>query len=151
MKRIYLDTEFTGFGQRNPQLISLGMCADGAPDFYVELNDYIPHRCSEFVKQHVLPQLGRQPECVCNSAECRRRVRDWLKKFEADAVICCDLEEDWKFIENLAEKSWLHAQGISAKPYKQLDMPISCKHLNTHHALEDARLAMRMAGIRNTG
>lgn len=40
MMLVFLDTEFTNF--EKPELISIGLAAIGAPDFYAERVDY-PH------------------------------------------------------------------------------------------------------------
>ena len=55
---IYLDTEFTGLGQRWPRLISIGLIAEDGQTFYAELPpaSYMP-KVTEWVAANVLPLL----------------------------------------------------------------------------------------------
>ncbi len=49
---LFLDTEYTGFGQPHPKLISLALVAeDGRREFYIELTDtWQVEDCTEFVR-----------------------------------------------------------------------------------------------------
>ncbi len=52
---LFLDTEYTGYGQAIPQLISLALVAeDGKREFYVEIADtWRVADCTAFVKREV--------------------------------------------------------------------------------------------------
>ncbi|MGF6935738.1 hypothetical protein OKW41_004900 [Paraburkholderia sp. UCT70] len=60
---LFLDTEYTGFGQRTPRLISPGIVAeDASREFYIEFSDtWQIEDCSDFVKREVLPLLEGAP------------------------------------------------------------------------------------------
>lgn len=62
MTRLFFDTEFTDLKQ-DCELISIGVVADNGtpgddrPAFYAESIDFGEDKCSEFVKDHILPNL----------------------------------------------------------------------------------------------
>jgi hypothetical protein len=56
---VFLDTEFSDFTR--PDLISLALVAEDGREFYAERTDYTATRCTEFVRETVLPLLGRVP------------------------------------------------------------------------------------------
>lgn len=57
---VFLDTEYTGYEQAAPQLISLALVTeDGKREFYVEISDtWRVSDCTEFVKREILPLLN---------------------------------------------------------------------------------------------
>jgi len=69
---VFLDTEFTDFVR--PDLISLALVSEDGREFYAERTDYYTTRCSDFVKETVLPLLGRVPDAACTpERECDDR------------------------------------------------------------------------------
>jgi len=74
---LFLDTEYTGLGQRQPKLISLALVAeDGSREFYAELADtWTPQDCTPFVQREVLPQLSWMKIPVTAA---RLRLSEWL-------------------------------------------------------------------------
>jgi hypothetical protein len=54
---VFLDTEFTDFVR--PELISIALVAEDGREFYAERTDYRHDDCSDFVRETVLPLLGR--------------------------------------------------------------------------------------------
>ena len=56
---VFLDTEFTDFVR--PDLISLALVSEDGREFYAERTDYRKDECSDFVRETVLPLLGRVP------------------------------------------------------------------------------------------
>lgn len=70
--KIFFDTEFTDL-KKDCDLISIGACAyidgvldDGKPDipcFYAESIDFAEEKCSDFVRDHVLPNLLMVGKC----------------------------------------------------------------------------------------
>ena len=64
---VFLDTEFTSFVR--PDLISIGLVAEEGREFYAERTDYRKDDCSDFVRETVLPLLGRVPGAACSRPE----------------------------------------------------------------------------------
>ncbi len=56
MKKIFLDTEFTGLHQR-ASLISLAIVAESGEEFYAEFTDYNKDQVTDWLKENVLSQL----------------------------------------------------------------------------------------------
>ncbi|HUM51395.1 MAG TPA: 3'-5' exoribonuclease [Chitinophagales bacterium] len=56
MKRIFLDTEFTGL-QQNTSLVSLALVAESGEEFYAEFTDYNNDQITVWLKEYVLSQL----------------------------------------------------------------------------------------------
>ena len=137
---IFIDTEFTDFV--NTELISIGLVTDdGQHEFYAELNVDI-NRCSEFVVEEVLPQLGKVPAFSID--ETRTHLLFWLHQFESyeDVKICFDFEGDLKLFQQIIGKmpSWLSSQNI----YNDIDESriqyfLKSQGLEEHHALNDAK------------
>jgi hypothetical protein len=93
--RIFLDTEFTRFG--DGRLISLGLVAQSGEEFYAELPT-TGAGCSDFVRETVLPLLGREPHSRCtDDYELGLRLRAWLSmvKTREPLQVCFDFQQDW--------------------------------------------------------
>lgn len=76
---VFLDTEFTGLGQRWPRLISIGLVSDdGRHSFYAELapEGYMD-KCTPWVRVNVLPFLDGS-DCILQPGELRQRLAEWL-------------------------------------------------------------------------
>jgi len=56
MSNLFFDTEFTDL-QKDAELLSIGIVADTGETFYAEVINPDVNRCSEFVKQNVLPNM----------------------------------------------------------------------------------------------
>lgn len=79
-QKIFLDTEFTDFIR--PHLISIGMVADSGEEFYAEI-PYPDSECSDFVRETVIPLLGRFPDAICSKENLSVRLRTWLELVRA--------------------------------------------------------------------
>jgi 3' exoribonuclease, RNase T-like len=94
---IFLDTEFTDFVDCD--LISIGLVDENGREFYAELTDYRQEACSDFVKQVVLPLLGRHKNTVKgNQFSVAKELNEWLKHYDDGtnlANICFDYNTDW--------------------------------------------------------
>ena len=97
---IFIDTEFSDF--INSRLISIGLISQNDKKFYAELP--IERKdCSDFVRDMVLPQLGKIDGAKCTIEELNYRLRIWLEQFKNDdapTVICYDYEGDWTLFCN---------------------------------------------------
>lgn len=95
--KIILDCEFTQLNA-SAKLISLALVAEDGRELYVELTDsYDLADCSEFVIEHVLPQLDPKA-CGCTVAEAKTRLAQFISGFREVVQICSDAPDwDWEF------------------------------------------------------
>lgn len=120
------------------------MVADDGREFYGERNDYDAGRCTEFVRKVVMPQLGKQPECIYSKDGLRQAVVAWLAQFEGqgEIEICFDFAGDWTlFVDLLGE---VPAGAIACDVFMQIDDLKLEEYVFQiggiqHHALADAR------------
>lgn len=143
---IFLDTEFTDFAQ--PELISIGLAAAGASDFYAERDDYPLERCTPFVVEEVLPLLGRVQDAACDAFELTQRLWAWFDQLPESAIVPYDFEIDWQLLCNacgneLPAKVGAH-QLVDQKIFRhsafKLGEVLTYKEAwPPHHALADAQ------------
>ncbi len=154
---IFLDTEFTKLNY--PDLISLALVAEDGRVFYAERTDYNPSSCSEFVRETVLPLLGRVPGADCTNKELTERVRAWLKESPEPATIIYDHSTDWHLLGvtmlgrphskppgDFATPLFLDSHTITHPMFVQTFNRVYTDDWPPHHALADARALM--AGYR---
>lgn len=90
---VFLDTEFTDF--IDCELISIGMVSeDGTHEFYAERTDYPDDWCSDFVREAVLPHLGKIPGSGCGREELRRRLWNWFATLPPHVQIATESAHD---------------------------------------------------------
>ncbi|SDO40102.1 hypothetical protein SAMN05216303_1011325 [Rhodoferax sp. OV413] len=155
---VFLDTEFTGFGKK-PDLISLALAADDGRELYVERNDYAAEGCSDFVRENVLPQLGRVAGAACSRVELAFRIHAWLQALPEPAIVIFDYSGDGVLLtetlamkgdqlvpSKVAEMRLLGRTTINHPVFEHAQAGIYTDGLLPHHALADAR-ALR-AGYR---
>ncbi|MFH6564630.1 3'-5' exoribonuclease domain-containing protein [Pseudomonas kulmbachensis] len=148
--KIFLDCEFTQLNQ-DSKLISIALVSESGAEFYVELTDtYSVESCSDFVIQHVLPQL----DCLRYGqtlVEARVSLRRFLSGFDEELEVCSDAPNwDWDFFVDLVD---VKHQPWPAQVMNQPTNLISLfSQINTealehielrdlpHHALLDARV-----------
>lgn len=147
--KLFLDCEFTQLNQ-GTKLISLVLVAETGEEFYVELTDtYLVEDCSDFVIQHVLPQLDLHRHGL-SLIDAQVSLREFLNGFNDPLEVCSDAPEwDWDFFCQLAyvKYEWpSHVANLSTNLIQLL------RHLEAsdlgdepipdlpHHALLDARL-----------
>jgi hypothetical protein len=140
--KIFLDTEFTDF--IDCHLISLGMAAASGDDFYVEV-PYPDEACSEFVREAVIPLLGKIPDAQCAFDDLRTKILDWLNtvRKEDDVEICFDYQTDWDlFIDALDYRvpEWCRSRLVARNINELFLYAFHKKHgLPEHYALYDAQ------------
>ncbi|WP_158660404.1 hypothetical protein [Paraburkholderia terrae] len=94
-------TELTNL--HDHQHIGLALVAESGDEFYAESSDFDPSRCSEFVQETVLPQLGtpvgRAMACVASHGA----VMAWLLRSPVRdrPIRCCDNDVDLRIHESL--------------------------------------------------
>lgn len=144
---IFLDTEFTDF--IDCDLIAIGMVSeDGQHEFYAERNDYEAAWCNAFVREAVLPLLGRFPEVVCSREELTRRLWTWFATLPRQVKLACDSAHDrdllWDAFEdglpdNL-DKAALDLRAlIDTTVFHKAVCQYQSEKGDWHHALHDAR------------
>lgn len=140
--KIFIDTEFTDF--IDCHLISLGMVAQSSEEFYAEV-PYSDAACSEFVRETVIPLLGRIEHALCSYDELRTRIINWLDavRNSEPVEICFDYQTDWDlFIDvmNYQVPSWCLSRLVAVNIDDRLIYEFHKGHgLPQHHALYDAR------------
>src|SRR5665647_1038684 len=90
---VFLDTEFTDFVR--PDLISLALVSEDGREFYAERTDYHRDACSDFVRENVLPFLGRVPGAACSRSQLTARLHVWFEQLPEPATIIYDFGGDW--------------------------------------------------------
>ena len=90
---VFLDTEFTEFAKHD--LISLALVAEDGREFYAERTDYQRDACSKFVRENVVPFLGRVHGAACNRTELTARLHVWFDRLPEPATIIYDFQGDW--------------------------------------------------------
>lgn len=152
--RLFLDTEFTDF--IDCELISIGLVSENGHEFYAERNDFDVAKCSDFVKEAVLPLLGSEPAIVGNESEVSAALREWLKQFN-EVEVCVDYTVDLELFgylvrdpDTLAIPStiqghniWNEIAAVDIEQYWVENGRLA------HHALHDAR-ANRFAYLKAT-
>ena len=154
---VFLDTEFTDFVR--PDLISLALVSEDGREFYAERTDYPKDDCSDFVRETVLPLLGRVPGAACSRPELTRRVRQWFEALPEPATIIFDYERDWLLLAdaclgrdhqkppaNVGETIHLGRFSFTHPLFEQAQNLTYTQDWPPHHALADARALM--AGYR---
>ena len=150
MLRIFLDTEFTGLGQRWPRLISIGLVSeDGLSSFYAELPvESYREKITPWVQANVLPLL-EGGACIMQPAELRQRLAEWIGT-QGDVVIASDsLEYDFKFLRAVLDP-WpgnvddhlllLTRNGLNEyDAFEEAVEAAFTSGLRRHHALDDAK------------
>lgn len=146
--KVFIDTEFTDF--IDPHLISIGMAAASGEEFYAEV-PFPDKGCSAFVREAVIPLLGRLPDAACSVDELRSKIIGWLDLIRSrgeEVEICFDYQTDWDLFSDALDyrvPPWCQSRMVSRNINELLRYEFHKKHsLPEHHALYDA-LANRYA------
>lgn len=147
--KLFLDCEFSQLN-KDTKLISMALVAESGQEFYVELLDtYDVTDCSDFVIEHVLPQLDPSQHGQ-TFAEAQASLSGYLARFDEILEICTDAPDwDWDFFCDLAyvDHRWpAHVinrptnlitlfSKVSTDTLQDVDLPDL-----PHHALLDARI-----------
>jgi hypothetical protein len=148
---IFLDTEFTDFTESECDLISIGLVDEAGREFYAESTQFRQEACSGFVKEIVLPLLGKHPtRIVGNYFEVAKQLNELLKYYNDEITICIDYIGDWQLLVKLLalvpeEELVQNVKGLNI--WGDLD-PMALEYYwaevdafghKEHHALYDAR------------
>lgn len=158
MIRVFLDTEFTGLGQRRPRLISIGLVSeDGRHEFYAELTaeGYLP-KVTPWVRENILPLLEGGDRIMLPRDLCQR-LADWIGglgqvRIVGDTGIGIDMDflrsilSPWP--NNVDPKPIIFHPGVLGGEYAEAIDTYRGAYFTPdkpeHHALHDAR-ALRQA------
>lgn len=140
---VFLDTEFSDL--LDPQLISLGMASEYGEEFYAEV-PYPDKACSAFVREAVLPLLGKIPHSFFTKDQLYFEVIKWLeivRRDGEDVFICVDYQTDWDLFCDVLDyrvPPWCHVKMVR-KDINELMLYHFFKSsgLPEHHALYDAQ------------
>ena len=94
-RKVFIDTEFTDF--IDPHLISIGMAAESGEEFYAEI-PYPDNECSAFVREAVIPLLGRIDDSACCIGDLHAKIINWLeliRRRDEEIEVCFDYQTDW--------------------------------------------------------
>lgn len=154
---VFLDTEFTDFIR--PDLISLALVSEEGREFYAERTDYRQHDCNDFVRDNVLPLLGRVPGAACSRSELTQRLHAWFDLLPEPATIIYDFEDDWLLLvkailgqtyrtppDNFGPNVHLDSSAITHPVFERAQTNTYSHDWPPHHALADARALL--AGYR---
>lgn len=106
MKKIFLDTEFTGLHQ-NTTLISLAMVTETGEEFYAEFNDYDQSQATNWININVISKLDfldlneykNQSEnslkIKSGKAIIKTELQNWLEQFGGIEIWADVLAYDW--------------------------------------------------------
>lgn len=87
---LFLDTEFTGLDQANPDLISIGLVDECGREFYAELPESNwTVQCNEWVHFNVLPHLWGDGYVLSEKA-IQERLSVWIESIPEECVIVTD-------------------------------------------------------------
>ncbi|MCS0582047.1 hypothetical protein NX784_10635 [Massilia pinisoli] len=142
---VFLDTEYTD--PINTDLISIGMVSeDGQRVVYLERSDYQIAWCNKFVREAVLPQLGRCGPAVTR-AELAVRLTAWFATLPRKVVIACDSRTDWILLldamnnappHNLVGQPFDLRSLIDSSIFHRAVVRYHEQHGPWHHARHDA-------------
>jgi hypothetical protein len=141
--KIFLDTEFTDL--LDPQLISIGMVAETGEEFYAEV-PYPDEACTAFVREAVIPLLGRVPGANCALSDLRSLILTWLslvRRRNEDLEICIDYQTDWDLFSDALDyriPAWCQRRMVAREINELLRYEYHKKNgYEEHHALYDAK------------
>lgn len=150
---VFLDTEFTDFVSAD--LISIALVSEDGQEFYAERTDYHRDACSDFVREHVLPVLGRVPGASCSRHELTSRLCAWFEQLPEPATIVFDFQGDWLLLMrhvlgktqggppyNFGNPLQLDNSNITDPIFEQAQSLVYTDEFPRHHALADARALM---------
>jgi len=130
--RLFLDTEFNGFGGK---LISMALVPedDSKPAFYKEIE--MTDQLDPWVRQNVVPYLIQAP---CSYCEFQQHLTDYLWTI-GECTIIADWPDDIRYLC----ESLITGPGECISPIYnmkfEIDFSVDYQSLVPHNALEDAK------------
>ncbi|MFP6560360.1 hypothetical protein WJ542_18945 [Paraburkholderia sp. B3] len=140
--RYFLDTEFTSFDAC--ELVSVAIVGEDDREFYAERSDFDRARCSDFVREVVLPQLGQFPGRAMTAEQLKCELLAWLQAIPTrpKPVLCYDYEGDFVLLGLLLggplPRGWKN-ENVNPRLSAERLASYFAEHGGEHHALHDAR------------
>ena len=146
---IFFDTEFTALSSE-PHLLSIGLVADSGDSLYIEFtNGWSEADCSFWVREHVMPMLGKGERLTRREAVAR--ITSWLLSFSTslptllgettwDTTLLADLMREFGVapdcfcLKVISFSGKEQANTFEAAKRRYLEY----HQLTAHHALSDA-------------
>lgn len=144
---IFLDTEFTGLGQRWPRLISIGLIAEDGQTFYSELPQpsYMP-KVTEWVAANVLP-LPDGAGAVRQGWDLCEHLTHWIAEHGPVQIVTDAPNYDFRLLESLLSLWPTKLDRTPIVPqFDTATIETAFAGLRQHHALDDAK-ALRLAWL----
>jgi hypothetical protein len=140
--KLYVDCEFTDF--ICCELISIALVSETGHEFYGECSDFDVSVCSPFVREAVLPQLGKPTAYVYTTCDLRDALLNWWRKLSAavsECLVCVDNVIDWDLLIDLLGEVPSGWRGILVGHLTDPGRKEAyfSQHGGRHHALHDAR------------
>jgi len=145
---VFIDTEFSGLGS-DPRLISIALVTENGEELYIELTSgWNAERCTRWVVEHVLPQLGSGEQLTRRAAA--HRIDDWLTSLGTGTSLIVDSDWDadllaYFFAENgiAADRRPVQILKLDNKAvadeFEVARQKFFRERGSQHHALTDAR------------
>lgn len=146
---VFVDTEFSSLGS-DPRLISIALVAASGDALYIEFTSgWNDERCSRWVVEHVLPQLGRGEKL--DRRESVQRIDGWLSGFASTPILISNSSWDAELIANLFAEGGIepgrcrmHILQFQTKEQSAAFEALRQRYfmetgLRQHHALNDAQ------------
>lgn len=158
---VFLDTEFTGFDEPEPLLISVALVREDGECFYAELPPgQYAYRASHWVRENVMVHLWGGSYCQDIDA-LTLHLQDWFKSIPDQVVILTDAPNyDFELMLKPLLRQWpvnlhkqammfdSHALGECSRETLALERRRYYVHDKPeHHALHDA-MALRQAWLK---
>lgn len=131
---VFIDCEFTGMEEGEPELLSIGLVADDGGELYIELTgESHLTGASTFVLDVVATQFGLMPHAVESQIELGQRVGAWLLDLEQASI---DVAYDYHTDFDLLERA-LQCAGLWSR-LKDVIKPTHIGYLTGHDIVEAA-------------
>jgi hypothetical protein len=128
--RLFLDTEFNGFGGA---LVSMALVSEDGREWYevVELDEPV----NQWVAEHVVPLLDKKP---VSKSEMRQSLHQFLRQFRNPLVVA-DWHADFvHFFDAFHGRNYTESLDYSCRT-ELLSGPSDIRPERPHNALSDAR------------
>lgn len=102
---VFVDTEFTDF--IDCELISIGLVSeDGLHELYLEVRDFDRAKCNAFVREAVLPQLGKSNHAEISKADLPAKLRSWFASLPGTMTLASDSAHDRDLLADAFDGKW---------------------------------------------
>lgn len=141
---VFVDTEFSDF--IDCELISLGLVSeDGQYELYLEVQDFDRTKCSAFVQEAVLPQLGKLEHTGISRAELPAQLRSWFASMPSNVTLASDSAHDRDLLADVLDgewpqniNGWFDLRTLADATFNEAVARYHTTDRPWHHAMHDA-------------